>query len=295
MQYYLGGAMMNDFPATVRDALRQATSTLSRDGIDTPQLDAEILLAHHLQTSREHLLAELERPLQAGEVEGYRSLIIRRAAYEPVAYIAGHKEFYGLDFLVTPAVLIPRPETEVLVEVALAFARHNQILSIAEVGVGSGAVAAALATHLPDTLIYATDISQDALEIAAQNCLRQGVAERVLLLQGDLLQPLPQPVGLIVANLPYLTTTELASLPRDVADYEPRRAIDGGLDGLDHLRLLLEQAPSHLQPPGGVVLEIGPGQASTLAELAHSHFPGAQVALVKDNAGLDRVLMILTN
>lgn len=286
--------LMNGFSTTVREALLEAAVILSKDGIDTPQLDADLLLAYQLQTTRERLLADLDRPLQLEEVEGYRSLVARRAAYEPVAYIIGHKEFFGLDFVVTPAVLIPRPETEVLVEVALALARQYQILSIAEVGVGSGAVAVALATHLPDTRVYVTDISQGALEIAAQNCLRHGVAERVLLLQGDLLEPLPRPVGLVVANLPYLTTTELASLPPDVADYEPRRAIDGGLDGLDHLRRLLEQAPSHLQPPGGVVLEIGPGQASTLAELAHNHFPGAQVPLVKDNAGLDRVLMILT-
>ncbi|MBI2845992.1 MAG: peptide chain release factor N(5)-glutamine methyltransferase [Chloroflexi bacterium] len=278
---------------TIRDALGEATHTLSKDGIDTPQLDAEVLLAFHLQTSRERLLANLDTLLQAGEVEGYRALVARRAGYEPVAYITGHKEFFGLDFLVTPAVLIPRPETEVLVDVALALARQYQILSIAEVGVGSGAVAVALATHLPDTRIYATDISQEALEVAAQNCLRQGVAERVLLLQGDLLQPLPQPVGLIVANLPYLTTKEIDNLSPDVANYEPREAIAGGSDGLDHLRRLLEQAPKYLEKPGGIVLEIGPGQASTLADLTRARFPGSKVALIKDHADLERVLLVL--
>lgn len=278
---------------TRKSALKEALTLLNKDGIDTPQLDAEILLAHQLGLPRDWLLANLDLSLTPQDAREYRELVLRRSQYEPVAYLTGHKEFFGLDFQVTPQVLIPRPETEILVEVALVVDRQRELVSVVDVGVGSGAVAVALAVHLPWARLYGTDSSAAALHVAKENCLRHGVADRVILLPGDLLSPIPEPVELIVANLPYLSAQEMAALPPDVANHEPRGAIDGGPDGLQHLRRLLEQAPNYLEPHGALVLEMGEDQAAALADLARQHFPSARVAAVKDMRGHRRVLLVL--
>ncbi len=276
----------------MRDLLNWATAALKEQAVDSPQLDAEILLAYSRGVSREQLYARLEEKPDPALQETYKSLVARRLQHEPVAYITGHKEFYGLDLYVDHRVLIPRPETETLVEVALAIVRQNQVSPLAEVGAGSGAVAIALAVNEPWLEIYAIDASPDALAVAEANCQRHDVLDRVHLLPGDLLDPLPEPVGLIVANLPYVSHEELENLPRDITEYEPLNAIDGGRDGLQHSRRLLAQARSNLKPPGIICLEIGATQASAVNELAHEHFPGATVGLVKDLAGLDRVVII---
>jgi release factor glutamine methyltransferase len=279
----------------MRELLHWATTSLTEASIESPQLDAEVLLAHSLGVARSALYASLDEKPQKETEDTFRALVARRMRHEPVAYITGRKEFFGLDLEVDRRVLIPRPETETLVEVALTIARQKQLPRLAEVGVGSGAVAVALAVNLPEVEIYAIDSSADALVVAENNCRNHDVLDRVHLLLGDLLEPLPEPVALIVSNLPYVAQPELQGLAPDITQYEPLTALDGGPDGLDLFRRLLEQAGPCLQPPGMICLEIGATQASAVNDLARVHFPAATVALVRDLAGLDRVAIIVTS
>ncbi|MDH4208155.1 MAG: peptide chain release factor N(5)-glutamine methyltransferase [Anaerolineae bacterium] len=278
----------------MRELLRWAVAAFEEVGIESAQLDAELLLAHALGLSRTQLYTQLDRALERQTEESFRELISRRLGREPVAYILGHKEFYGLDFQVDRRVLIPRPETETLVEVALTIARQRGLSLLAEVGVGSGAVAIALAISLPEVEIYAIDSSSDGLDVAAENCRRHDVSDRVYLLHGDLLAPLPEPVELIVANLPYVSMAELSTLAPEITQYEPVGALDGGPDGLDQIRRLLEQAGPCLKPSGLLCLEIGATQALGVNQLLRSQFPEASVALVRDLGGLDRVVVAST-
>lgn len=278
---------------SVREALRLANFVLREAQDETPRLDAEVLLAHHLGITRSQLLARLDFALAPEVTEGYQALVKRRSLHEPVAYIIGYKEFYRLQIQVDRRVPIPRPETEILVEVALASARQGKS-SLVEVGTGSGAVAIALAANLPEAKVYATDLSPAALEVAEENCRRHKVLDRIYLLEGDLLEPLPEPVALVVANLPYLSRQELEEAPPEVAEYEPRQAFDGGPNGLDHYRRLFAQAPSHLLPGADICLEVGASQAQAINGIARERFPQAKVAVIKDLAGLDRVVFITT-
>lgn len=276
----------------MREALLWGEQTLAQSALDSPRLDAEILLAHALGITRGQLHAHPQGQLSPTELASCRQLIERRAQREPVAYIVGHKEFYGLDLVVDSRVLIPRPETELLVEKAIEIGQRQS--AVADVGTGSGAIAISLAVHLPQILVYATDASPAALEVAARNCRRHGVEDRVHLLHGHLLEPLPEPVDLIVANLPYVSQVELAQLPPEISRYEPRKALDGGPDGLDCIRRLLAQAEEHLKPGGVVLLEIGATQGQAMIALARHHFPAARVEIVPDYAGLDRVVIMET-
>jgi release factor glutamine methyltransferase len=278
----------------MRELLNWATSALKEADIESPRLDAEVLLAHSLGLTRTQLHTESDRGLGAKAEEAFKSLVARRLQREPVAYITGHKEFFALDLEVDHRVLIPRPETETLVEVALTIARQKNLSVLAEVGVGSGAIAIALAVNLPWVQVFAIDSSADALAVAEENCRRHQVLDRVVLSHGDLLEPLAEPVGLIVANLPYVSQEEMKSLAPDITQYEPAAALDGGVDGLDHIRRLLEQAGPCLRPSGMICLEIGASQAIAVNHLARKEFPGASVALVRDLAGLDRVVVIGT-
>ncbi len=278
---------------TIREALRLANFVLKEAQVENPRLDAEVLLAHHLGITRSQLLARLDFALEPEIENGYHDLVERRGLHEPVAYIIGYKEFYGLKIQVDRRVPIPRPETEILVEVALASARQGKS-PIVEVGTGSGAVALALAVNLPQAEIYATDLSSTALEVAEENCRRHNVLDRILLLEGELLEPLAEPVALVVANLPYLSRQELEGAPPEVAEYEPRQAFDGGLNGLDHYRRLFAQAPSHLLPGAHICLEVGASQAQAVNRIAREQYPQAKVAVIKDFAGLDRVAFITT-
>jgi release factor glutamine methyltransferase len=271
-------------------ALAQAAMVLEGAGVEEPRLDAEVLLAHALGLSRAELHAQFKRKLSPVELASYRQFIERRARREPVAYITGHKEFYGLDLFVDSRVLIPRPETELLVEKAIEISQPRSL--IADVGTGSGAIAVSLAVHLPQALIYATDASSAALEVAARNCRRHGVENRVRLLQGHLLEPLPEAVDLIVANLPYVSQAEWAQLPPEISRYEPREALYGGPDGLDHIHRLLAQAGGYLRPEGVILLEIGATQGTAVVALARYHFPAAKIEVIKDYAGLDRIVMV---
>jgi release factor glutamine methyltransferase len=280
-----------------RDALTGAIQTLEHEGVESPRLDAELLLAHVLGVNRAAILAWPERRLTPKELTRYRDLVARRAAREPLAYIIGHREFFDLDFAVDPRVLIPRPETELLMEYALSLARQMRppnggAMEIADVGAGSGAIAVTLAVHLPWATVYALDGSAGALAVTDENAHWHGVADRVHCLVGDLLEPLPQAVDLIAANLPYVTTAEWEELPPEIRDYEPRDALDGGADGLQCIRRLLGMAGSYLRPGGRILLEIGAAQGDQAVALAGKHFPQAEVRLHQDYAGLDRLVIV---
>jgi release factor glutamine methyltransferase len=270
--------------------------TLGNEGVESPRLDAELLLSHVLGASRATILAWPERRLTPKELTAYRNLVARRAEREPLAYILGQREFFGLDFDIDPRVLIPRPETELLVEHALSRARALAAPPhIADVGAGSGAIAVALAVHLPGATVYALDGSAGALEVASANAHRHRVGDRVCCLQGNLLEPLRGPVDLITANLPYVTTAEWEDLPPEIQEYEPRSALDGGPDGLALIGRLLATAGPCLHPDGAILLEIGAGQGVAATALARGSFPSSAVTLHQDYAGLDRLVVVDTN
>jgi len=280
-------------------ALKGAIQTLGHEGVESPRLDAELLLAHVLGVNRAAILAWPERRLTPKELTRYRDLVARRAVREPLAYIVGHREFFDLDFAVDPRVLIPRPETELLVEYALSFARqmmppNGGAIRVADVGAGSGAIAVTLAVHLPEATVYALDGSAGALAVTEENAHWHGVADRVHYLLGDLLEPLPRAVDLIAANLPYVTTDEWEELPPEIHDYEPREALDGGADGLRCIHRLLGMAGGFLRPGGRILLEIGAAQGDQATALARRHFPQDRVRLHQDYAGLDRLVIVST-
>lgn len=256
--------------------------------MESAQLDAQLLLAHTLGTSRTQLLARLSETAVEPISQVYRELLARRTLREPLAYITGMQEFWGRSFDVTRATLIPRPETETLVERAIELGRQGA-KRITDVGTGSGCIAVSVALELPSAAVYATDISRDALEVARRNVRRHGVARRVTLLEGSLLQPVPSGLDLVLANLPYLVRGELDDLQPEVGEWEPRSALDGGEDGLDLVRCLLAQLPEKLRPGGVCLLEIDPRQFAQLRVDAARMLPGWQVQDLKDLAGRSRI------
>ncbi|OQY24979.1 MAG: protein-(glutamine-N5) methyltransferase, release factor-specific [Anaerolineaceae bacterium 4572_32.1] len=283
---------------SIREALAWAVRCFSSLITDTPRLDAELLLAHTLNWNRTRLHTYPERVLSQQERLDFKALTRRHALGEPLAYILGSREFFGLDFLVDKEVLIPRPETELLVEKARAWiqtrASETGGLAAADIGTGSGAIAISLALECPRLTIYATDISPGALQIAARNADRHGVAGRVQMLHGNLLEPLPKAVHLIVANLPYVSEAEMAQLPPHIANFEPRLALEGGPDGLALIERLLAQASAHLRPQGLILLEIGAAQGQAAQNCGRRHFPQAQIQIVQDHGLRDRLLVIQT-
>ena len=285
---------------TIREALRQGTRTLSQAGQASAPRDAQVLLGYVLTVERSTLYAYPERLLTVEQEQQFRELIERRRYGEPVAYLIGHKEFYGLDLLVDRRVLIPRPETELLIETALSNIRMmldvGHIPVVADIGTGSGAIPIALAVHEPRLpYLYASDVSSEALEVAELNCRRHHVEQRVRLLHGDLLVPLPEPIHILTANLPYVGIDEMEVLAPDVRAYEPSLALFSGPHGLDLLqRLLTEAQRSNILAKGAVILlEIGFQQREPLARLLHDLWPQAGVTCRQDYAGWDRVLQIM--
>jgi len=275
-------------------ALHEATEALQAAGIEDARLEAEVLLRHTLHLDRAHLYARLQEALSPADQAAFHSLLARRLAREPTAYIVGQREFYGLDLETTPAALIPRPETELLVEEALARARRFERPLIVDVGTGNGAIAVALAVHLPQAVLVAIDLSREALALAVRNARRHGAEGRIIFLQADLLAPLAQPADLIVANLPYVSSGDWEALPPEIREHEPRAALDGGPDGLREIERLLGQAPSCLRPGGSLLVELGPLQAAPALALARRCFPGAAARILPDAAGLDRLLAVDT-
>jgi release factor glutamine methyltransferase len=273
---------------TLKQALERARGALLARGIDDVPLECQLLLRQASGISRVQLYLNLDRELSSEEEAGFWCLVGRRLSGEPIAYIRGHREFYGLDFSVEPGVLIPRPESELLVEQAIKLAEDGAVSAVAEVGTGCGAVAISLALHLPRAKIYATDISASALKIARFNCEKHRVADRVCLLRGDMLHPLPEPVDIIVANLPYVREAELSQVSS--AGFEPLLALNGGVDGLDKIRQLCGQAGDRLCPQGSLLLEIGQGQATAVTALLSRLFPSAEVEVMPDLSGIERVV-----
>jgi release factor glutamine methyltransferase len=290
-----------DRSSDVGRAMLAVTRRLAESGSDTPQLDAIVLLGFVLGVNKAWLYAHPTRELTEGEIDHYEDLVRRRMRHEPVAYLIGAKPFYGLDIVVDRNVLIPRPETELLVDRVLDYLGslegQGRRLSVADVGTGSGAIAVALAANVPELTVYAVDVSNAALAVAAQNVERHGLGGRVQLLSGQLLDPLLTQVDVIVANLPYVATTDIPALPRQVRDYEPVLALDGGADGLAVIAdllatLALPQGRSKLRPGGRVYLEIGAGQGDAARALAQDLLPDAEVAIAQDYAELDRLLIV---
>lgn len=277
----------------LREVLHWGTTTLAEAGLDMPRLDAEVLLAVVLDCSRAQVLARLHEPLGRTNRIAYRGLILRRAQGEPVAYITGRKEFYGREFVVNRRVLIPRPETELLVERALAVLSGLENPLIADVGTGSGNIAITLAAERSDLRAIAIDVSAGALAVARENAERHDVADRITFLHDTLLTGLKSRVDLITANLPYVGCEEAGQLPRDVIDYEPHQALFAGDDGLSLIRGLFDQIePARLAPAGTMLLEIGYGHGAAVVELAERRFPNGDIRLYQDPAGYDRLVEI---
>jgi release factor glutamine methyltransferase len=300
--------MMQISPITVRDSYSKAQQILAAAGCDTPALDAELLAAQVLGMERSQLWLEPDRAFSESQLEQFNQLTARRQKREPLPYILGEWEFYGLRLEVTPAVLIPRPETETLIEVCLArLSTFNSELSTVgiDVGTGSGAIAIALAHNLPSLHMIATESSEAALAVAQCNILHHNLQNQITLLQGDLLGPLKKyssalpgnselstlnsQLTFIAANLPYIPTDVIPALQPEVRDWEPRPALDGGPDGLVYIRQLISQARDHLKPGGFIALEISPEQAEEVKRiLALNNF--GHLEIVKDLAGKERVI-----
>jgi release factor glutamine methyltransferase len=253
----------------VKDILDKGTAALREARVDSPRLDAEVLLSHVLRCERVMLLKEPERRLSDSESAFFMSLVARRAAAEPIAYLTGKKEFMGLVFNVSPAVLIPRPETELLVETAAALLSGIARPVIADVGTGSGAIAVSLAFLAPGARVFAVDADPAALTVAEDNAVKHGVADRVTFAVGDLLEPLRGQVAvfdLVAANLPYIPSAAMEALPPEVRR-EPTAALDGGPDGLLFYRRLVPEVKRLLKRGGRLLAEIDPGQARAMSAL----------------------------
>lgn len=293
---------------TLRQALEWARRRLEHAGVEEPRRTASTLLAHVLHKDDLYILTRPEEPLSEAAWEDFTHIVERRARGEPLPYITGHREFFGLDFLVTPDVLIPRPETELIVEAVLERATTADRLLI-DVGTGSGCLAVTLAVHLPWMRVLALDISEAALAVARHNAERHGVRERIEFLKSDLFsaleaagqptrsrerggtQPVPPRADFIVANPPYISESELPTLPREVRDYEPRIALIAGPDAADVQRRLFAQSPKFLRPGGYLICEMGYGQYPSLLEHLDAHV-WEVVEVKRDLQGIERTLVL---
>jgi release factor glutamine methyltransferase len=300
---------------TIADALRAAVVQLDAARVDSPSFTARRLLGEVLGQPKEWLIAHGDADIGTSTLRHFQTLLARVMAHEPLAYVLGHREFYGLDLIADKRVLIPRPETEMLVELALGelrmaneelrkqnFSILNSQFSILDVGTGSGAIPIALAKHAPEARIIATDISSDALDVARLNAMRHGVSDRITFVQTDLLEGIGAIPTIVTANLPYVTREEIEGLPAEIQTHEPRVALDGGEDGLELVRRLLGQIASRVETrpstgSGGaslraVFLELGASQGAAALAAARAILPQTHSEIKKDLAGLDRVLAI---
>jgi release factor glutamine methyltransferase len=280
---------------TILDLIRWTDERFGKEGLITPRLDAEVLLAETLGMDRVGLYTHFDQPVQPRELARFKKLIRRRLRHEPVAYIVGQREFWSLPFMVTPDVLVPRPETEILVMEALrVLSQPDQTerrIRILEMGTGSGVISVALAKELPSASVVATDLSEKALSIAAENALRNRVRERILFLQGDLFDPLEREsiFDLIITNPPYIPQDYFPSLPPEVRDFEPRVALDGGKDGLTFFRRVLPGVGKYLSPEGWFLTEIGAGQDQKVRQIAEANPDLDSFDFLPDLAGIKRV------
>jgi release factor glutamine methyltransferase len=270
----------------VLEVLKLASEHLGKHGSESARLDAEVMLARSLGLRRLDLYLQFDRLLSEAELTNYRAQVARRAHGEPVAYVVGHKEFMALDFDVTPAVLVPNPDTEVLVQLAVACAREaGRPLRVADVGTGSGCIAVAIAHYAPDVEVWASDISSEALEVAARNVAKHSLDHRIHLACGDLMEPLPGTFDVVCANLPYLAVG--SALPADVVA-QPSVALYAAGEGAELVMRLLEAAPARLNPGGRVLVEVDPSIISSVLEVAGRNFEGRRTH--HDLGGHERVV-----
>ena len=281
---------------SLRSVIQETHRTLESAGIPDSRLEAEVMVMDVMRMPRQAIFAEQETLVSEQQQASLDEIVRRRLTREPLAYILNYREFYGVNLLVNSDVLIPRPETETMVEHALFMAlmgMESRELIIADIGTGSGAVAVNLAIHLPAARIYATDAFDATLDVAAYNIRMHNVADRVSLLKGDLLEPLPEPVDVIAANLPYLPTERIPTLQPEV-QWEPAAALDGGADGLDLVRRLITQAATggRIKAHGVILLEMDPEQFPVAEQAVADAFPEAEVTAEPDLAGMNRLLVI---
>ncbi|EGB13885.1 protein-(glutamine-N5) methyltransferase, release factor-specific [Pseudodesulfovibrio mercurii] len=282
-------------PRNIQDVLKRCESRLS--GVDSPRLSAELLAAHALGCSRPALNLDRGRVLTDEELAAVETLVARREAGEPVAYILGNREFYGLDFAVSPAVLIPRPETEHIVEAVEERFSKDQPFRFADLGTGSGILAVTIAVLFPQARGVAVDISPDALDVARANARTHNVADRLDFLQADFTSQTPEgPYDLVVSNPPYVTEAEFEAASREVTGFEPTGALVSGPDGLDHIRAMLPRVADMLRPGGWMFMEIGWEQGCAVMNILAGEYPSFEaVGVRKDLAGLDRVVCARRN
>ena len=280
--------------ALLREVIQNTHRALDAAGIPDSRLEAEVMVMNLMRMPRQDLFSNQENEVAPQQELELAATVERRLKREPLAYILGFREFYGINLLVNSDVLIPRPETEGLVEHALFMAlmgMETTELVIADVGTGTGAIAINLAIHLPAARIYALDSTDSVLDVAAYNIRAHNVTDRVTLSKGDLLEPLPEPADLIVANLPYIATSRIPTLQPEV-QWEPKAALDGGEDGLDLIRRLLAQASSKVKEQATILLELDPEQVPAVEELAKQRFPEATTSVEQDLAHKDRIFVI---
>lgn len=275
---------------TIGSLVKWAVEDFRARGIENPRLDAELLVAHALKIDRMRVILDGTRPLEGAELGALRDLVKRRRSFEPIAYLRGEREFYGLKFRVDKRVLVPRPDTETLVDVALTRSTHvSMAMRQLDLCTGSGCVAIAMARQRPTAQVFASDLSPDALVVARDNALRLG-AYNVAFFTGDLFAPFAgRRFDVITANPPYIPTGDLATLMPDVRDHEPRLALDGGADGLDLVRRIVSAAPDHLEEGGLIALEIGAGEAPDTAKLLEER-GFTEVRADRDIARIERVV-----
>lgn len=285
---------------TIRRLLEWTNGFFTRKKVDAPRRSAELLLSHVLKLPRISLYTQFERPLEESQLSEFRELVRRAGEQEPIAYLTRKAHFFNLELDVTRDVLIPRPDTEVLVEQVISRAKQQVGMErprVLDLCTGSGCIALAIAKQIPALLVTATDISPAALDVARRNAKKLGLDERIVFLQGDLFDALDtavdrQPYHLIVSNPPYIARPQLATLDKSVRDFEPRLALDGGEDGLDFHRRILARAADHLLPGGRIYLEIAFDQGPAALELAQAHPALHTPQLLKDYAGQNRVLTL---
>lgn len=275
---------------TVGSILKWTEQYFREHGVESPRLDAEVLLSFVLKKERIYLYVHFDEPLVKEELAKYREMVKKRVARMPVAYIIGKRDFMGYEFKVSPAVLVPRPETEILVQTVLENLPEGKNL-VADIGTGSGAIAIALALENADLSVRAVDISSEALAVAQENSRTLAVSERVEFILGDLLAPLQgNRYRALISNPPYIPQADMEILPPEVKEYEPERALFGGIDGLDIYRRLTAGSGELLEPGGFLAVEVGINEAVPVAELAkNAGFCRTQI--IKDYAGIDRVVV----
>ncbi len=286
--------------ALIQDAAEQLLAVQGAEDLDEARLEVELLYGRAADLDRVHVIAAGGHPADPTAREAFEQLLIRRLAHEPLAYILGQREFYGLMFEVGPGALIPRPETETLVEAALEaireHPRHQRLVRVADIGTGSGAIAISVARHASAAKMFAVDQSTEALQWAGKNRKRLGPIDRVILLTGDMLEPLTEPLDIVLANLPYVPTDEYKALPDEIRAHEPELAVDGGDDGLDLYRRFAAQLPAHLvDDTYAVLIEIGAGQAPFAEDIlleALGHPENATVTAHRDLRGIRRIIEV---